>query len=190
MNTTLKHIRTLYILVGLLAIVALILLFAGCSTNTTVASDPKASSAAEPPAQTPPPVNNFLKQFGDTITWEDGTSISISTPAPYVPTEYAAGVVDGASHVSFEIVLTNGTDEPLNPSTVWATASSGGQEASSIIDTSSELGQIGLSPMTTLLPGQTVKWIAAYSVADPASINVEIHPSYVYEAGIFTNVPF
>ncbi len=187
-----KHWYQLIVIITLIVLVGFVLFFAtGCSTKQAEETNPQASQAAEPPSQTPPPANEFLKQFGDTITWEDGVSVSVSTPAEYIPTEYAAGTVEGQPNVAFEIVLTNNTDEPLDPGT-WTTASSGGVEASQIFDTGegAPLGELAMGPSTTLLPGQTVKWYVAYSVADPAEITLEVYPSLTYESGIFTNVPF
>lgn len=188
-STTAKHIRLLYILTGLLAIFALISLFAGCSTKTSIASDPQTSSAVAPSAQTPPPVNEYAKHFGETITWTDGSSISVSDPSPFVPTEYAAGLTPGTTPVVFEIVYTNNTDKPYDP-IMWPQVSSGGVESTSISDLSNSLGQVGFVPTTTVLPGQTVKWYQAFSVADPSNITLVISPDSFGEKGIFTNIPF
>ena len=188
-SSTAEHIRLLYILTGLLAIVALILLFAGCSTK--VATDTTASQAAAPveETQTPPAVNEFAKKFGDTITWSDGVSISVGAPTTYTPTEYAAGVVDGSTNVVFEIVLTNNGAEPYDP-VVWPSVSSGGVEASNIADVGSDLGTVGLVPTTTVLPGQTIKWYQAFSVADANAITFQISPDPFGDKGVFTNIPF
>lgn len=188
-STTAKHIRLLYIIGALLTISVLCLLFAGCSTTTTAVADPKASSATQPESQTPPPVNNFLKQFGDTITWSNGVSVSVSTPADFVPNEESVGSVPGRTNLAFEIVLTNGSNEPLDPF-VYTTASSGGMEASFISDLANPIGSVGFFPSTTLLPDQSTKWFVAYSVADPADITLEVDLGFDYDSGLFTNIPF
>ena len=186
-STTAKHIRLLYILTGLLAIFALISLFAGCSSKP--AETPTQPSGASQLTQTPPPVNNFIKQFGDVITWDDGTSISVSAPAPFEPTAYAAGGHEGWANLVFEIVMTNGTDEPMDPFS-WPSLSSGGQEAATWTDIGNPIGDIGMGPTTSILPGQSVKWLVAYAVADPSTLTFQIMPQVGYEEGIFTNIPF
>lgn len=188
-STTEKHILLLYILIALLAISILCLIFTGCSTK--VATDATASQAAvaAEETQTPPAVNEFAKKFGDTITWSNGVSISVGAPTTYTPTEYAAGVVPGSTNVVFEIVLTNNGAEPYDP-VVWPSVSSGGVEASNIADVGSDLGTIGLVPTTTVLPGQTIKWYQAFSVADANTITFQISPDPFGDKGIFTNIPF
>lgn len=187
--TTKRSINPWVIALGIAVIVLLVLLFAGCSTKTSIASDPQASSAVAPPTQTPPPVNEYAKHFGETITWADGSSISVSDPSPFVPTEYAAGLTPGTTPVVFEIVYTNNTDKPYDP-IMWPQVSSGGVESTSISDLSNSLGQVGFVPTTTVLPGQTVKWYQAFSVADPSNITLVISPDSFGEKGIFTNIPF
>lgn len=120
------------------------------------------------------------------MTWADEVSLSVSAAAPFAPGEYAYGA-DQAHNVVFTLVITNNSTEVLEPST-YARVSSGGAEASPIFDSGNPLGEIGSSPSTAILPGQTVQWLEAFSIADPASITFQISPSFDYEDAIFTNV--
>ncbi|AND16697.1 hypothetical protein C5C18_00450 [Rathayibacter tritici] len=76
----------------------------------------------------------------------------------------------------------------LDPST-YSRVASGGVEASRIFDAGNETVDVNTTPNTVILPGGTVTWTEAYSVADPAKVIVQIAPSFDYEDSVFTNVP-
>lgn len=170
-----------------IAVLIVIALFAvGCSTPAVSTPDPEASAASTPAEEepAPEPEDDGILAFGETVTFADGLSISVSTPAPFTPSETAAGLIDGQQGIVLEFVLTNNTEKPYEPM-IFNTASSGGVEATMIAD--SEQG-ILFPPSTTVLPGQTVKWNEAYSVADPASITLEVSAGFEYDSAIYTNV--
>lgn len=178
---------------AVLAVVSVALL-AGCSSVRADDKPAPEASVAQPveettePTEEPPAVNPLIKQLGEVVTYTDGVSISVSTPAPFTPTEYANGA-DQANQVLFTFVITNGTDKPLEPM-VYPTVSSGGVESSPIIDIGNPAGQTSFGPDTTILPGQTIQWLQAFSIADPANITIELSPSFEYENAIFTNIAF
>ncbi|WP_238476294.1 DUF2510 domain-containing protein [Agromyces mariniharenae] len=124
--------------------------------------------------------------FGDTMTWEDGVSLTVSAPEGYSPTETALGA-DQANNLLFTITITNNSSANLEP-LAYSQLSSGGLEGSQIFDTGSPVGDVGASPSTVILPGQSVSWKEAWSVADPASLTMQIAPSWDYEDAIFTNL--
>ncbi len=178
-----------FVLLGL----ALMLSFTGCGKGAASTTDPAAVAAeAETPAEEtkpePPAENTLLKQLGEVITYEDGLSISVSAPVAFAPTEYAAGA-DQANQVLFTLVVTNNTDKPLDPS-FYGSISSGGVEASKIYDMDNPVGDVNFAPTTAILPGQTISWNEAWSIADPASITVDFFVGFGYENAIFTNIPF
>ena len=153
----------------LLAIFLLAFLFTGCSTAPSATPDPAASSATEPTTEAPEPP--AIPTFGETVSFPDGLSISVSTPADFVPSSTAMGQVEGQSYVLFEFVITNNSAENFDPTLVMATASSGGVEAPGIFDTEQ---QVGFPPATTVIPGATIKWLQAWSVTDPSNITMEV----------------
>ena len=149
--------------------------------ESTSSSDP---TFAEQPS--PGPSENLDNvAFGDAVTYADGVSISVSAPAEFVPSEYAAGADQGAN-VVFQLTITNGSDENLNPVT-YSRVASGGIEASAIFDSGNSMGDIGLGPTTVILPGGTITWLEAYSLTDPSSIVFQISPSFDYQDAVFTN---
>jgi hypothetical protein len=173
------------------AAAALLLTLAGCASVPPAPINepaPEASLAAPPekPEVVPPPALDLLA-FGEAMTWEDGIQLSVSEAAPFTPGEYAAGVIAGQPAIVFTLVITNNSDAVLEPM-AYGTLSSGGQEASEIFDMGNPIGEIGGSPSTAILPGQTVQWLEAYSVVDPANLTFQVSPTFSHEDAIFTNV--
>ena len=124
--------------------------------------------------------------FGDTMAWENGVEMTVSAPEPYTPSEAAAGA-DQANHIVFTMTITNNSTENLQP-LPYTRLSSGGQEGSQIFDATADGGQIGIPPTTVILPGQSVTWQDAWSVADVDALTMQTAPSFDYDDVIFTNV--
>lgn len=122
--------------------------------------------------------------FGEAATFENGLSISVSAPAAYAPSEWASGA-DLPNNLAFTITITNGSDENFD-SYAYSTVTSGGQAGSHIFDSENNMSG---SPSGVILPGQTITWTEAWSVADPNSIVFQIAPGWDYEEVIFTNTP-
>ena len=140
---------------------------------------------AEPDDSESAPVGNLA--FGDTMVWGDGVEMTVGAPEPFTPSEFAAGA-DQANQVVFTMTITNNSAENLQP-LPFTRVSSAGQEGSQIFDVDAEGGQIGIPPVTAILPGQSVTWQEAWSVADPTSLTLQTAPSFGYEEVVFTNVP-
>lgn len=181
----------LFMILGLSLMIAL----TACGGTSTTSADPGAKAATseeetvvEEPS--PPAVNNFLKQFGEVVSYDDGVSISVALVGPFSPGEYAI-YGEGETPVVFKIVLTNNSTEVLEPGTI-AQANSGGKPATYIADVGNpEYGDLGLFPTTSILPGQTLEWFTAFGVADVNDITLEITPApFEYDNAIFTNIPF
>lgn len=158
----------------------------GVQPSEVTAETPAGDPSFAPDAPESAPATDLNSAFGDAITYTDDVAISVSAPAEYVPGEYAAGD-EQAANVIFTLTITNNSDANLQPST-YSRVSSGGVEASRIFDSGGAV-DVSSSPSTVILPGGTVTWNEAYSVADPASMIFQIAPSYDYEDSIFTNVP-
>lgn len=168
------------------------LMLAGCATQTPASAPNPAASAAKPlESSTPAPeakkTDDSLKKFGDVMTYKDGVSISISEPTAFEASKHAAGMSPGVPQFVYTLVLTNNSTQVLDPM-VYATVSSGGAESKAIFDLGNPIGEIGGSPSTAVLPGQTVKWLEAYSIVDPKAVTFQISPSFAHTKVIFTNI--
>lgn len=171
------------------AVLAVMILLTACSTTAIAppsATAPKAPAAEPVATQEVVEPEDYLVSFGEVFSWEDGISISVSEPTAFTPTQYAAGVVAGGTNVVFTIVLTNNSGKTYEPY-VYNTVSSGGAEASSVFDSGNPIGEIGWGPTTTMLDGDSVTWVVAYSVMDPAAIVFEASPGFEYKNVLFTN---
>ncbi|WP_241843179.1 DUF2510 domain-containing protein [Agromyces albus] len=132
----------------------------------------------------PEPVGNLA--FGQSMIWDNGVELSVSVPEPYTPSEYAAGA-DLPHNVVFTLTIVNNSTENLEPFP-YERLSSGGQEGSQIFDITGDGQDVGIAPTTVILPGESVTWRSAWSVADPNSLTMEIAPSFEYDDAIFTTV--
>jgi hypothetical protein len=166
------------IVAPLVLILALVL--SGCSIKAVQHADAPAAEPAPSVVATPAP-DPLVKGFGKTVTYTDGVTISVSAPTAYAPTQFAAGTVDGQNTYVFTVVVTNGSAKTLDLS-AWASANSGGKVASSVADLANN---IGLSPSTSLLTGQSVQWDEAFSVADANDITFQISPDFLHDKAIF-----
>ena len=133
----------------------------------------------------PEPTSNLA--FGDTMVWEDGVELTVSAPEGYTPGEYAAGATF-PNNIAFTMTIVNNSSENLEPFP-YERLSSGGREASQIFDVSGDGEDVGIPPTTVILPGQSVTWKTAWSVADPNSLTMQVSPSFEYADAIFTNLP-
>lgn len=170
----------------------LLIALTGCTSVSSATGD---SSDTKPPASQSDTatgeaavetaaVPNVLK-FGETYTWEDNMSMSVSLGS-YVPTEYAAGA-DQANHILVTVTLTNNSDETYEP-LVMGSMVSGGVKASSITDVGGPVELAVFAPTDPILPGNSITWNEAWSVVDLASLQYSIAPSsFGYDDAIFTN---
>jgi hypothetical protein len=91
-------------------------------------------------------------------------------------------------NLAFTLTITNDSSENVQP-VVFSRLASGDTEATRIFDIGAEGGQVGIPPTTAILPGESITWREAWSVADPDSLTMQTAPSFQYEDAIFTNVP-
>lgn len=122
--------------------------------------------------------------FGETWTWEDGTSVTVSEPEAFTPTEFAFGGEGFDHHRQFTISVDNETGESLDLGLFFVTMQSGRSEADEVFDTDN--GMEG-SPYTTLLDGRSVEFLVGFGVEDPDDMVMELTPSFDYDSAFFTN---
>jgi len=170
------------IVVGLAA-----LLLAGCggTTGSTDSSEP-AGTNADSTASAEPATDqgDGTTKFGGTYTYEDGLSVTVSTPKKFKPSEYAF-VEDAEAYVAMTVKIVNKTGKPYDPSLFYATMQSGNEEAEQVFDSENDIGG---SPDTKVLNGREVKFKIGYGVKDPKDLVLEVNPeSLTYDAAIFTS---
>ncbi|AJM76874.1 DUF4190 domain-containing protein [Rathayibacter toxicus] len=159
-----------------LSLIFTVLLVIGA--NNLVSQEQLKSSQSSP---NPSSKNPQTASLGSGVKFDDGLAVGVSTPTPFTPDKYATGV-NQAKQIVVTIVVKNDTSAPWDP-LADVTASSGGAEASNII------GGAGLQPppLTSLLPGQQVKWQKAFSIADEQSLVVQVHLDSHHGNVVFTH---
>jgi hypothetical protein len=174
--------KYLYSVVG----AALVLGMSACSFDEPEINDPALPTASETaaPEEEPsesPEAEEGVGEFGQVVSWE-GVDLTVSKPEKYEPSQSAAGAETYPDSVVFEIKLTNTGSQPFDPSMIYMTASSGGEEASEIFDTEK---RVDGAPMTSIRGGKSTTWKAAFNVADPSDILLEVTPDFSMEPVMF-----
>jgi hypothetical protein len=156
--------------------------------EATSPAAPTQAPTTEPPSPSPSPTptDDGVLSFGESITYEDGVTLTVSAPTPYTPSEYAAGAENATAAVAFDVTIVNGTQSNFDPSLFSTTLQSANVEGSEIYD--SENGLEG-SPSTTLLPGREAKFRIAYGVTNPADLVLEVSPSFEHDNAIYATAP-
>jgi hypothetical protein len=119
--------------------------------------------------------------FGDTVTFEDGSTLVVEAPIKFRPKGFAAGGEAFPAHVKYKATFTNNTDEVFDPGLTDGSVSSAGVEGDSVY-------QDGLdAPDNPVLPGKSVTWWMGYGVQDPADTQLTVRLGFLdYEDVIFT----
>ncbi|WP_155378667.1 hypothetical protein [Cellulomonas sp. JZ18] len=112
--------------------------------------------------------------FGRPYQYGDGLFVLVKEPQEFEPSREAQGVDEGVP-VRVRVQVTNGTRRSYTPSTLEATAMSGGAQATQVVDLTREIDAAG--PYVTLDPGQTVSFDLAFAVADPDDVTVTVAPA-------------
>ncbi|MFG3489780.1 DUF4352 domain-containing protein [Streptomyces sp. NPDC047972] len=121
--------------------------------------------------------------FGRTQGYGDGVEVTVSAPAPFAPSESAAGHTAGNQAVALEITVRNGGDRRLDLGTVSVQVRDAeGRDVAQVVDAEPPHRLLGLSG--TLLPGR--KAVAGYGFDVPAdgsrTIDVEVRVGFASSA--------
>ncbi|MDP9421143.1 MAG: hypothetical protein M3P53_13560 [Actinomycetota bacterium] len=120
--------------------------------------------------------------FGETFTYENGLSITVSAPEPYTKSDTGAGAEDSAAQVKFDVTVVNGTSERYEPALFSTTLQSDNAEGDAIFDSANGING---APSTVLLPGREASFAIAYGVSNPADLVLEVSPGFEYESIVY-----
>lgn len=124
-------------------------------------------------------------KFGQTVTFPDGVSVTISEPKEYIveDPELWEGVVTTDDFVQFDIKIVNNSGAPFDPSMSMSSVQSGNTEGEGIFDDETDG-----APETMLLDGREATYTETYGVSDPSDIVLQYSTgTYEYADAIFTN---
>lgn len=170
--------------VGLVLTIVILVITAVGLVNTVRERQLEGLSRSSDSSSAPRPADQqLIAKFNDGVIYDDKVAIGVAEPATYQPGARATGA-DQAHQVVLTFAIKNDSDKAFDPQ-LTVDVSSGGVEASRIYDFSSteKLEQ----PRTSILPGGSVTWRQAFSVADPKSLVVEVRTDYDRPKAIFTN---
>lgn len=131
------------------------------------------------------PLEDYAR-FGESYTYDDGIELAVGAAGPYTPSDTSAGAEGFEQFVRFDVTIVNGSDVEFDPSMVLTSMTSGGTSASEIFDSANGLEG---SPMTAVLPGQTVTFPVAYAVTDPADLTLEVMLDWEHDDAVFVTAP-
>lgn len=138
---------------------------AGTTTATTAPSAPAAAAKKKP----------TTAAYGDTYTYTDGLTISVSKVATYTPSQYAAGTHPGDEAVTLTVKITNGTKKPFDTDLVSVNVKAGADGAATgqIFDDTSGIGFSG-----TVVSGATATAKFEYDIPKGATgkLDIEVQP--------------
>lgn len=128
-------------------------------------------------------VDGTTARLGQAVTFDDGTKVLVATPVMFTPSTYAAGHTRERA-IKVDIIVTNGTDKPIDAALITVNGTHGGRQAPQIFDAQRGLG---MQPAGTVLPGKSITFPAAFSIGqDPAEVQIEVRPVITGAPAIFT----
>jgi hypothetical protein len=149
--------------------------------------DPMATQEGGPEEGTPPP----SEPPPDGTDASAGTDAQAGTDASAAPEPSGTATARPASTappdkgtiVAVDLVLTNGTDRPVNTS-IFVVMTSGGVDAPSVYDP--DAGLTG-PPGTMIQPGKSARFTMGFEAQDPEDLTLEIRPAYQYVSALFVH---
>lgn len=127
-------------------------------------------------------------RLGQTAHYSNGVELTVSELRDYTPSDTAALSNDPAlsNHRVVTVTIRNGSDAPLDP-TVLFNGNSGGRAIDEIFDIENKID--GGLTLGSVQPGQEVSFEAAFSMADPANLSLDVNMGYSYDDLTFTSYP-
>lgn len=159
------------------ALVSLPLTLAGCASEPSSVTDKKTGSNASKDdgaeakkSDAPKKVEN--PNFGQTVEYPNGLSLTVGKPKPFKPSEYAAAE-PAKAYIQFEVIVVNNTGKNVDASLIYYTMQSDDEEASEVFDSESNIEG---APSTKLLDTRQAKFSIAFGVNNPDDLVMEIQP--------------
>jgi hypothetical protein len=185
------------------ALAAAVLVLAGCSSTAaakdctaagvsctqaaTAGTNRPVDTQAAPttdPAASPTSTAEAPAAFGETRTYSDGLTVTVSKGAAFTPSDSAAGTTGFKSFLKFTVTVVNGTGAVFDVSLFQASVQSANVEGSQVYDFGSTDGLSG-APSTKLLAGREAKFVIGFGVTNPADVVFQATPDFQHNAVMF-----
>lgn len=127
-------------------------------------------------------------RLGQTAHYSNGVELTVSELRDYTPSDSTSLSSDPAlsNHRVVTVTVRNGSDQAIKPTLLFG-GNSGGRPIDQIFDSSNNIGS-GLD-LASVQPGQEVSFEAAFSMADPANLSLDVNMGYSYDDLTFTSYP-
>lgn len=122
--------------------------------------------------------------FGETFTYTDGLSLTVGRPAPFTPSDVAAGAEGLPTAVRFIVTVVNRTAANVETGPFSATVQSADVEGSEVFE-----GDLIGPPSTMLLPGREATFSISFAVRDPGDLVMEVDPGCAHGAATYATAP-
>jgi hypothetical protein len=115
--------------------------------------------------------------FGQRVSWPDGLAVTLSAPAPFRPSDSAFHNAGDVRFVTVTVTVMNGARSEIPLDGFLLTATADGAKADRVFDSANGIDN---EPQTTIRPGGSVSYRAAFGTATPvpARIRVQATPRY------------
>lgn len=119
-------------------------------------------------------------EFGSTVTFDDGSTLTCSAPKKFTRDEWAVGGDDMKYAVKSKCTFTNGAEETFDPVGTSGSLTAGGVEGDSVY-------QSGLdAPENPVLPGRSVSWWMGYGTDSLDDMQLTVSLGFIdYDAVTF-----
>ena len=174
------------------SIAFVVLLTAGCATDRVAETPPALESPAGAVAQGSARAGSastwagdrFTKPIGETVTYDSGSTVTVSDVQPFRPSGTAAGAEMSARSVSVDVVIKNGNEEPFDTSMTYVSATFNGQAAPQVFDSAKNISSL---PSTQLQPGKEARAILVFALPEKAAgdLQIEVRPNFNSETAVF-----
>jgi len=151
-------------------------------------SAPAAKSASKAAKSEAPKEDDGVAAFGERFRYKDGLVVTVTKPAKFKPSQYAAGHKRGNVGVLITVKIQNTSAEPFDAAIVQVDMKAGedGNAASDVVDLGGSI-ELGTGFSGTIAAGRsaTAKYGFSIRPADVGLINVEVTPDFEHEPSIF-----
>lgn len=165
-------------------IVAIVFVFGALAdaTDTDGSMSDTTTSASASASDDSRSAGSGTGKIGDTYTWDDGVSVTVSQPKAFKPTDSAAGNYDKSlkDFEKYTVTIKNNSDEPVDPAQFRMTGNSGGKEAERMFDTG-----ISSLPTTKIQPGKSLTFNVGFAMADHKDASFDVSLDYDREEATF-----
>lgn len=154
----------------------------GANTNPPAGDNRPSTDTSETAPSDSAPTSTELG-FGQSYSWDDGVSITVSKPATFKPGRYSVAK-KAKAYRKFTITVVNKSQAAVNLNLTYITVQSDNTEAQQVFDAANGLEG---APATKLLKGRESKWHIGFGVSNPKDMVMEVslqddfeRPSLIY----------